>query len=174
MRGARLCSELPPVHYNRRMVRRWTLVLVATFLVSCGQTFGQNASPQDEADIHLFLNQFISAFDNLDWEKFRACFADEATIIHPALFSHRLDGRAEYEPAWQKVFDRTRMDSGKSRPRYMDLQPRDLKIQMLNQAAVVTFHLDRGHSSTGRRTLVLRKDANAWKIVHLHASNVDF
>jgi hypothetical protein len=40
---------------------------------------------------------------------------------------------------------------------------------MLNRAAIVTFHLDRGHSSTGRRTLVLRKGADGWKIVHLHA-----
>jgi len=162
------------VHYNRRMLSRCALLLVGGLLLTCVPVSAQNASRHSEAEIHVFLDQFIAAFDNLDWEKFRTCFADDATVIHPALFSHRLDGRAGYEPAWQKVFEKTRTDSGKSQPPYMDLQPKDLKIQMLNQAAVVTFHLDRGHSSTGRRTLVLRKGADGWKIVHLHASNVDF
>src|SRR5690242_15226520 len=151
-------------YYNAEMLRG--RVLSVALLVIAVVAFGRSTPPSDEVEIHAFLNQFITAFDNLDWERFRTCFADDATVIHPALFSHRLDGRANFEPAWQRVFEKTRADSGKSQPPYMDLKPQDIKIQMLDRAAVVTFHLDRGGSSVGRRTLVLRKDPEGWKIVH--------
>jgi hypothetical protein len=54
--------------------------------------------------------------------------------------------------------------------KYMDLQPRDLRVQIIGNAAVVTFELDGGF--VNRRTLVLRKAGEAWKIAHLHASEV--
>jgi ketosteroid isomerase-like protein len=54
----------------------------------------------------------------------------------------------------------------------MDIQPRDLEIQMIGDVAVVTFHLDDRPPMVNRRTLVLRKTSTGWKIAHLHASEV--
>ena len=61
-------------------------------------------------------------------------------------------------------------ESGKQPP-YMKLEPKDLRITMLKDAAIVTFHLVNG-KSLSRRTLVLSKYAGIWKIIHLHPSNV--
>jgi ketosteroid isomerase-like protein len=82
------------------MLSRCALLLVAGLLLTGAPGSAQNASRQSEAEIHVFLDQFIAAFDNLDWEKFCRCFADDAIVIHPALSSHRLDGRRHCEPAW--------------------------------------------------------------------------
>lgn len=142
--------------------------------MTCASGLGSSVRTQDETEIRGFLDQFIAAFNNLNWESFRNCFADDATVIHPALYPRRLDGRAAYEPAWKRVFEKTRMDSGRNQPPYMNLQPLDTKVQMTGTIAVVTFHLKRSAASLGRRTVVLRRDAGGWKIIHLHASNVDF
>jgi hypothetical protein len=53
----------------------------------------------------------------------------------------------------------------------MKLEPKDLKITQLKEAAIVTFHLENG-KSLSRRTLVLSKKDGTWKIIHLHPSNV--
>jgi hypothetical protein len=53
----------------------------------------------------------------------------------------------------------------------MQLDPGDVKIQVFQDLAVVSFHLltdDR----LGRRTFVFVKRNGVWKIIHLHASNV--
>jgi hypothetical protein len=44
-------------------------------------------------------------------------------------------------------------ESGKEPP-FMKLEPKDLKITMLKEAAIVTFHLENG-KSLSRRTIVL-------------------
>jgi ketosteroid isomerase-like protein len=128
---------------------------------------------ETETAIRGVSTEFISAFNKLDWEKFKTFFDDRATVIHPAQFPRRVEGKQEVEKAWLEVFSGIRTDSGKSSPPYMHLEPRDLEIQMLDNVAIVTFHLDRGNNSIGRRTLVWHKTPAGWKIVHLHASNVD-
>ena len=60
----------------------------------------------------------------------------------------------------------------KSSAPYLDIQPRDLTIQMFGDVAIATFHLDDRPGFLNRRTLVLHKTNSGWKIVHLHASEV--
>jgi len=54
----------------------------------------------------------------------------------------------------------------------MDIQPKDIKVQMLGDSAIVSFHLDDRPGLLNRRTIVLTKTNAGWKIVHLHASEV--
>jgi ketosteroid isomerase-like protein len=116
------------------------------------------------------LARFIRAFDDLDWENFRAAFADDATVFYPRAFPERANGRAEFEKGFKAVFEQVR--DGKSSPPYMDIQPRDLNIRMFGDVAIATFHLDDRPEFLNRRTLVLQKTNSGWKIVHLHASEV--
>ncbi len=129
---------------------------------------------EDQAQVQQFLATFIRAFDNLDWTKFRACFADDATVFYPEFFPRLVGGATNLDQSWQRVFQSIKARSGKSQAPYMALNPAGTEVQMLNNAAIVTFHLEHGGTAMGRRTLVLRKDASGWRIVHLHASNVDF
>ncbi|HYM75525.1 MAG TPA: nuclear transport factor 2 family protein [Candidatus Dormibacteraeota bacterium] len=116
------------------------------------------------------LSDFIQAFDNLDWDRFRTSFADDATVFYPREFPHRADGRAQFERTFQKVFERIR--AGRTKGPYMDLQPRDLHIQLAGDVAIATFHLDDRPGFLNRRTIVLQKSAGRWTIIHLHASEV--
>src|ERR1700722_2852830 len=43
------------------------------------------------------LRAFIQTFDNLDWERFRSFFADDATVFYPRGMARRAHGRAEIE-----------------------------------------------------------------------------
>jgi ketosteroid isomerase-like protein len=130
------------------------------------------AAPADkaESEVRKALSDFIQAFDNLDWERFRASFADDATVFYPREFPDRANGRQEFERTFQKVFDRIR--AGRTQGPYMDIQPRELELQIAGDIAIATFHLDDRPGFLNRRTIVLRKQTLGWKIIHLHASEV--
>ena len=142
------------------------LILVSAISIVC------HAGPADsaEAEVRKTLADFIQAFDNLDWDRFRASFADDATVFYPREFPNRANGRQEYEKTFQKVFDRIR--AGRTQGPYMDIQPRDLRLQIAGNVAIVTFHLNDRPGFLNRRTIVLQKQPSGWKIVHLHASEV--
>jgi len=122
----------------------------------------------DTAMVREALEEFLTAFENLHWERFRRCFASDATVFFPQnLHPHRVDGTMEVETAFKNIFDETR--TRVPGPPYLNLVPHDMNIQVWQDVALVTFHLDRP-SSLGRRTLVLHRQAQQWQIVHLHAS----
>jgi ketosteroid isomerase-like protein len=63
------------------------------------------------------------------------------------------------------------MWAGATGPPYLDLRPQDLLIQEMGDIALVSFHLVLP-GALRRRTVVLRKRAGEWKILHPHASNM--
>jgi len=97
-------------------------------------------------------------------------FSDDATVFYPRGIPERAKGRAEFERNFRIVFAQIR--GARTTAPYMDLQPRNLEVQMLGDVAIATFHLDDRAGFVNRRTIVLRKTDSGWKIVHLHASEV--
>jgi ketosteroid isomerase-like protein len=141
------------------------------FAVLTSSAFAQAKSGKaSESEVRKTFSDFIQAFDNLDWERFRASFADDATVFYPRQFAHRADGHSEFERTFQQVFEQIR--AGRIKGPYMDLQPRDLKIQIAGDVAIVTFHLDDRPGFLNRRTIVMQKGMRGWKIIPLHASEV--
>ena len=131
----------------------------------------QNRPPiTADSEVRTTLTDFIQAFDNLDWERFRATFADDATVFYPRGVPPRADGRPEFERTFRLVFEQIR--AGRDAGPYMDLKPKDLKVQIAGDVAIATFHLEDRPGFLNRRTVVLEKRANGWKIIHLHASEV--
>ena len=123
-----------------------------------------------EMEVRAALAKFVHAFDNLDWESFRLSFGDSATVFYPRAFPERANGRAEFENTFKKVFQEIR--GAKTAAPFMDIQPRDMRIQMFGDIAIATFHLDDRAGFLNRRTIALSKSTAGWKIVHLHASEV--
>ena len=152
---------------------RLLLILAFCLLLTSTPLAGQHGSASEQEVVQKTIADFIVAFNNLDWERFREYFADDATVFNPAIPEvtelHRLDGREKIEAVFKQVFDEAKRGKG---PPYLDIRPEGLKIQMLMNAAIVTFHFRRSGSSFGRRTFVLEKRNGRWLIVHLHASNV--
>jgi ketosteroid isomerase-like protein len=149
------------------MRRRVSIVLL---LLLSSASFAQKLPASSETQVREALAQFIHAFENLDWEGFRAAFDDNATVFYPRAFPERTSGRAEFEKTFKIVFEQIR--GGKTVPPYMYIEPRALAVQMFGETAIATFHLDDRAGFLNRRTLVLHKTAAGWKIVHLHASEV--
>lgn len=112
--------------------------------------------------------EFVAAFNALDRGRFDPLFADDVTLFFPsAPFEvRRVEGKDAVLKWFGKFFDAARARSGK-----LNIQPADLRVQDYGSVAVVTFHLGGGENEIGRRTLVLRKQGGAWRIVHLHASS---
>ena len=54
----------------------------------------------------------------------------------------------------------------------LNIQPTDLQTQDYGAFAVVSFHL-RGNDNIGRRSIVMRRDEQGWRIVHFHASALE-
>lgn len=72
------------------MKRFWAGLVLLAF---CLSVFPLAMAKDDkEAEVKAALAKFVQAFDNLDWEIFRASFADNATVFHPRQFSRRAEG----------------------------------------------------------------------------------
>jgi ketosteroid isomerase-like protein len=144
------------------------MLLLAIFVLPVSA--GAHSRQSDDVEVRKILSDFIAAFDNLDWNQFRAFFADDATVFFPRDSPHRADGRKEFERTFQQVFERIR--AGRTKGPYMDLRPLDLQIQIAGDVAIATFHLDDRPGFLNRRTIVLQRGTRDWKIIHLHASEV--
>jgi ketosteroid isomerase-like protein len=153
------------------MKRSGVLILLALFATSTISIASPaQATNNSEDDIRNTLSDFTHAFDNLEWDRFRLSFSDDATVFYPREFPHRADGRKEFEKFFEKVFEHIR--AGRTHGPYMDIQPKELKLQIVGDVAVATFHLDDRPGFLNRRTIVLQKRDGQWKIIHLHASEV--
>ena len=150
------------------MVTRLALALL--LLLTPPFSLAQKAPVSKELEVREALAKFIDAFENLDWEKFRLAFDDNATVFYPRAFPERANGRSEFEKTFNVVFEQIR--SQKTAAPYHKIEPRDLKIQVYGDMAIVTFHLDDRAGFLNRRTMILHRTNAGWKIVHLHASEV--
>lgn len=101
--------------------RLFHLLFVAIWLCSPPCVAAQGEASQKEATVRQFLTDFLAAFDNLDWDKFRAAFADDAMVFFPRGWPNRADGRAEIEAHFKVVFEQIR--AGRTKGPYMDLKP---------------------------------------------------
>ena len=152
-------------------MRNFCCLLLAVFIaLSAAPAFAAPPESSGEAEVRRTLADFIQAFDNLEWDRFHAFFLDDATVFYPRAIPDRANGRAELEKNFRQVFEQIR--AGRSHGPYMDLQPRGLTLQMAGEVAIATFHLDDRPGFVNRRTVVLKKTAAGWKILHLHASEV--
>lgn len=125
-----------------------------------------------EQEVAKALAHFVSVFNDLKWDAFRSCFADDATVFSPFPDLHRRsEGLEELERGWRPIFDERRATM--SGPPYLNIDPVDVHMHPIGEAAVlVTFHLENLFDATvlNRRTLLFEKRDGRWLIAHLHAS----
>jgi ketosteroid isomerase-like protein len=148
----------------------WLRILWVSALIVVVSTVNSGDARSEEVveDVEQAATQFVRAFNNLDWERFRTSFAEDATVFFPFPDTpRRADGVSQFEPRFRAFFDQSL--AAREGPPYLDIDPHDLAIQVYGTIAVVTFHL-RAEPELNRRTVVFEKRAGQWLIVHLHAS----
>ena len=121
-----------------------------------------------EQGVRAAAAEFVAAFNGLDQARFDALWAEDATVFfpQPPFPIRRVEGKAEVL-SWFRRF----MDSQRSAGRSPGVDPKELHIQMAGpDAAIVSFHLGSDPAAAARRTLVYRREAAGWRIVHLHGS----
>ena len=131
------------------------------------------AAAADSAAAHRAAVGFLAAFDSLQWEPFRAYFADDMTMFFPfADTPGRADGREEVEARFRRFFDdglAAWQRAGRTGPPRMGINPRELRVQMAGDVAIVSFEL--GSENPSRRSVVFERNAaGEWKVRHWHAS----
>ena len=93
----------PAENYN--LLEKQSMKTFLVILLLLLQTGFAWARPKvADAGPEAALQSFIQAFDNLDWDRFRSFFADDATVFYPRGFPRRAQGRAEIEANFQQVF----------------------------------------------------------------------
>ena len=117
----------------------------------------------DRGTVEQALATFVDAFNHLDRPRMEACFTDDATVFH------RNSG-PRLRAFWIDEFDTWR--ATRPGPPYQQIVPHDLQIQRFGDTAIATFHLYTVPEVLGRRTLVLTRTPDGWKIAHLHASTM--
>lgn len=146
--------------------------IATSALAGCAPTVQQQSAMASTTDysgeVQAAAAEFVSAFNALDQQRFDALWAEDASVFfpQPPFPIRRVDGKAEVV-GWFKRF----MDAQRSAGRSPEVDPKDLRIQMAGpDGALVSFHLGSSETAATRRTLVYRREAGGWRIVHLHAS----
>jgi ketosteroid isomerase-like protein len=122
----------------------------------------------DTNEIQAAAEQFLRALDNLDWERFVASWSSDPSAFYPD-DDTRVDGRAAGLTRFRTMFDQIPLRA--SGPPYLHLKPRNLRINRYGDAGLVTFMLPDNPGPTPLRSLLFVREAGAWKLAHLHATN---
>jgi ketosteroid isomerase-like protein len=113
------------------------------------------------------LNQFLAAVMSQNLEKIMGFFNEDAQMFSPlGTYSARLDGRAAVGKQFASIMEAIKSQPGGG----IKIGPQDIDARELAPNAVlITFHLQLP-GPLHRRSLVITKGANGWRIAHIHAS----
>jgi hypothetical protein len=131
------------------------------------------ASTIPEQQVRDEFQRCLGAFIRGDADTFTGCFADDITLFNPEIpqapSPHRMDGRAAVAAYFRHLIEDARRHNDQT-PLF-NVQPENIGVQMLGDAALVTFEFNREGGSLGRRSFVFAQRDGHWRIVHIHASN---
>jgi len=122
---------------------------------------------QNTDDALHTLNEFMAAVMAQKLDNIMGFFQEEAQMFSPlGTFPARLDGRAAVRKQFEVIMEAFKAPGGQS----IKLDPQDMTIRELAPNAVLfTFHL-RLQGPLHRRSILLMKSGNDWRIAHIHAS----
>jgi len=115
-----------------------------------------------DAGVRVAMSGWMNALNDLDADRIISAFAEDATAFFPVVKAERADGKAAIAAVFR--------DYVAASTKKTNVVPEDLRIDLRGNMAVVTFNVH-NPSAVSRRTFVWRRDANGWRIVHMHASN---
>ena len=122
--------------------------------------------PDANTDIRQTLNDFFRAVEAMDLDRVAPFFDEDAQMFSPlGTYPARLDGRAAILAQFKAI-----ADTIKQMPAPLKIDPQHMAVREFGDLALVTFHLNLPGGPLHRRSFLMRKTANRWQIVHIHAS----
>ena len=114
------------------------------------------------------LQQFFNAVMSQKLESIMGFFTEDAQMFSPlGTFPARLDGRGAIQKQFEAILQLFKAPGGTG---LVKIEPHDMHARELSPNAVMfTFHL-RLPGPLHRRSILLTKNGNAWRIAHIHAS----
>ncbi len=150
-------------------MKHTSIKVVFSLLIFCASVT-VSAQHIDSVNVRKSVDNFVHAFNTLSWEAFRNSFTRDATIFFPDWeYANRRSGINEIENTWLQLFPEFK-DAANTLT--LNINPKDVLIQVFGTTAIVTFHLGTGEKYVARRTLVMVNENNVWKIAHLHTSYI--
>lgn len=150
--------------------------IVASVMLASGCTASRfsvppvQSTPTDQAALVAAAEHFLRVFDNLEFEPFEAAWSSSRSVFFPFRDTpERVEGAAVGERFRQFFAD---VRSTRPGPPYLHLEPRELRAEVIGDAGLVTFMLGRAPGEVSRRTAFFARERGAWKLRHLHASNM--
>jgi ketosteroid isomerase-like protein len=126
--------------------------------------------PQHASTPEAAAASFLDAFRRMDQAQFDEFFAPDVTMFFPdgPFPEGRVDGRDAVLSAFHNFF-KLATERGRTS---LNIAPVKQQVQHHGDLAVVTFELQ-GDNSVGRRSILLQRLGNEWRIIHFHASVID-
>jgi ketosteroid isomerase-like protein len=114
--------------------------------------------------------EFLDAFKSMDQARFDQFFAPDVTMFFPdgPFPKTRVEGREAVLASFHEFFALVRKRGRTA----LNITPINRRVQLYGEVAVVSFGLE-SDETVGRRSIVMRKMGNDWRIVHFHASAID-
>ncbi|HXZ66993.1 MAG TPA: nuclear transport factor 2 family protein [Alphaproteobacteria bacterium] len=154
------------------------LAMLVSFALSLMPAHAGTTRESDEAKVQHVLQEFVAGIETGNAARIGAVLEDDATLFWPGppATPHRTKSRASIQAMFGESFA--------ARPKppapgsTIKIEPKELVIEISGDVALATFELASppppGQSARlGRRTFVLRRHGDEWKVWHLHASNRD-
>ena len=153
----------------------WRARVIGVVIASCAigapvRAAAQSGPSDDHEPLKKATQHFLTVFENLDWDAFRAVWSENPSVFFPFEDTpERVTGKAAVEARWRTFFELQRRPDRV--PPYFRVAPRNLLVQRHGDVGIVTFDLGEPPSPRrGRRTLVFITERGLWKLAHLHAS----
>jgi ketosteroid isomerase-like protein len=148
-------------------IRRAFGVVLLALAVGLPRTASAQSSCGQPAEACAFFTTFLTALNKRDWLAYRATLDDSISIfLEDPAPAQRLDGRTAAESLFIQIFPPSGTPAS-SLP--APIMPAHLRVQSFGDVAVVSFEIVRPRSIS-RRTLIARRGANGWRMVHIHGS----
>lgn len=147
------------------------LVLPLALLVSACATAPDLQA--DEAAVMAVADRLVKGINAFDADAIADLFADDATLFHPIGDPPRYVGIEAIRKSWHDRFD-----AGRAAGQTQNVVPKRPVVQLFGDTAILTFELGdmpadpAAPGRLSRRTVVMQRTAEDWKIVHLHGSNI--
>lgn len=148
------------------------LIILFLAIVSATNLTAQNEdiTKKEKSEIMQTVKDWNKAFAKNDVETYFSFIHDDVTLFI-ASSPYRIDGKTidKEEFIWSLNKERTKVGF------FQELQ---MKVKVLGETAIVTYHNRGAYGTDGqekiiylKETNILVKESGKWKIIHIHVSN---